>query len=327
MEKLLSIIVPVYNVERYLSDCLRSILNQRAEQVEILLVDDGSSDGSGALCDECAQNHANVQAFHKPNGGLSDARNYGFSRATGEYVLFLDSDDFLSEDALEIICAELESEKPQMITWNAGIVEESGKASMRDARYYQHLGLFHRQRYTGIELIDTELRHHNDYATVVWLSAYRRDFLMSHDLWFQKGLLHEDELWTQKVLLNCEDILYINRILYFYRKRENSIMAQINRDCSKNLESFIQIHADLIEYCNHQILDQQFLKRFKGNLARRYLHAVAKYGPFSKRETLKKVGGRYILQDARGLRDKARAIILNLDICLYCKLSNWIQRG
>ena len=97
-ERLVSIIVPVFNVENYLKECVDSILRQDYADIEILLIDDGSTDNSGKLCDEYAQNYSAITAYHKQNGGLSSARNYGMYKAKGEYYCFIDSDDYISDD-------------------------------------------------------------------------------------------------------------------------------------------------------------------------------------------------------------------------------------
>ena len=103
-----SIIVPVYNVEQYLKDCIESILKQSFENYEILLIDDGSTDRSGLICDEYVSSDSKITAFHKENGGLSDARNYGIKRAQGEYLVFIDSDDYIEPDALDKFNKQLE---------------------------------------------------------------------------------------------------------------------------------------------------------------------------------------------------------------------------
>ena len=103
MKKKISIIIPVYNVENYLRQCIESILEQEYEEKEIILVDDGSTDNSGSICDEYADKYENVLVIHKENGGLSDARNVGLAKAAGEYVLFVDSDDFVEENSLSPI--------------------------------------------------------------------------------------------------------------------------------------------------------------------------------------------------------------------------------
>ena len=101
MEPQISIIVPVYNTEEYIERCIRSIMEQTYENLEILLIDDGSTDNSGKLADEYVKDDARIKVYHKKNGGLSDARNYGFSMSTAEYVCFIDSDDFISLDFYE----------------------------------------------------------------------------------------------------------------------------------------------------------------------------------------------------------------------------------
>lgn len=100
----LSIIIPVYNVEKYLKECVKSVLMQSIKDFEILLIDDGSKDSSGKLCDEIASTDSRIRVYHKPNGGLSSARNYGIDRALGEYIIFLDSDDFwIDKDILFLL--------------------------------------------------------------------------------------------------------------------------------------------------------------------------------------------------------------------------------
>ena len=107
MEPKISIIVPVYNVEQYLERCVESLINQTHKNIEIILVDDGSKDNSGKLCDELAQRDSRIVVYHKENGGLSGARNYGIDKATSDYVGFVDSDDFVDEDMYEILLSNL----------------------------------------------------------------------------------------------------------------------------------------------------------------------------------------------------------------------------
>ena len=115
MKPQISVIVPVYKVERYLRRCVQSILNQTHSNLEVILVDDGSPDGSGALCDEFAKQDSRVQVIHKDNGGLSDARNAGLSIARGDYVTFVDSDDWIEPDAYEAMLALAEESGAQLV--------------------------------------------------------------------------------------------------------------------------------------------------------------------------------------------------------------------
>ena len=107
MEPKISIIVPVYNVEQYLERCVESLINQTYKNIEIILVDDGATDNSGQLCDELAQRDPRIVVYHKVNGGLSDARNYGIDKASGDYIGFIDSDDFIDDDMYEVLLSNI----------------------------------------------------------------------------------------------------------------------------------------------------------------------------------------------------------------------------
>lgn len=122
--KLASIVVPVYNIEKYIEKCIKSLLAQTYEQIEILLVDDGSPDGSGKICDAYAEKDARIRVLHKKNGGISDARNYGAKEAKGEYLFFIDGDDSVSPELVEktVFCAE--KQKAEMVIFDFESVEE-----------------------------------------------------------------------------------------------------------------------------------------------------------------------------------------------------------
>ena len=111
----LSIIIPIYNVERYLNKCIDSVINQNYDDYEVLLIDDGSIDYSGKICDRYSKEYSFIKTFHKSNSGLSDARNYGITRATGEYIIFVDGDDFLQENVLSKIAEYLKQNKCEIM--------------------------------------------------------------------------------------------------------------------------------------------------------------------------------------------------------------------
>jgi len=115
---LFSIIIPIYKVEKYLNEAIDSVLMQTFKDYELILVDDGSPDKCGEICDEYSQRYSFIRTFHKQNGGLSDARNYGLQYANGEYIIFLDSDDkYATEDFLKNVSKEIENHKPDMVIW------------------------------------------------------------------------------------------------------------------------------------------------------------------------------------------------------------------
>lgn len=260
-EILISIIIPVYNVEAYLPECMKSILEENTlDQTEILLIDDGSTDSSGVICDGyCSEK---VKVYHKVNGGLSDARNYGMLRAHGKYVFFLDSDDMIVPGAIDQLSKLVRNEDVDVVLWDSVIVEETGEISKdQEDGYYVHDGLEEARYYTGLEVIEEQLNKNNDYVTTVWLGLYRKDLLLSEHIWFEKRLLHEDELWTQKVLVCAKSVIYLKEKLYCYRKRVNSIMNQIEKNFENNIKSLIYIYSTLPIYLDWKVEDKQYLKR------------------------------------------------------------------
>ena len=136
-----SFILPIYNVEKYLSECAESILAQTYRDFEILLVDDGSPDNCPALCDEWAKKDSRIKALHKPNGGLSDARNYGLEHAQGDYVVFVDSDDYISKTLLKDIEPYI-NQNIDLIKWKPIFVEENGNIKTNLKKNYVALNLF-----------------------------------------------------------------------------------------------------------------------------------------------------------------------------------------
>ena len=138
----ISIVLPIYNVEKYLPDCINSIIDQKSsDECEIILVNDGSTDNSPSLCDAYASEYSNIKVFHKKNGGLSDTRNYGLKYATGEYILFVDSDDCLCQNALSEFNKELELSNPDIIIGDAVVIDEDGNKVEKSDFQYIHKGL------------------------------------------------------------------------------------------------------------------------------------------------------------------------------------------
>lgn len=326
MKIILSIVIPVYNVAKYIPDCLQNIINKHPEEVEIILVDDGSTDSSGEVIDRYALEYMNVNAYHKKNGGLSDARNYGLMKASGKYVFFYDSDDFVTDTFLEEIFGVLDDEIIDVLLWDADVYDEYGKKTNIDSSYYHHNGLENNGIYTGQEVIQNQLLDHNNYVTTVWLGAYSRSFLLDNNLWFEKGLLHEDELWTQKVLLHSKRVKYLKKEFYCYRKRINSIMNPAEKDWSRNIEALIYSFSTLPTYYDFVVKDQSFKKMLKGNTTKRYLHMIGKYRLSRYPELINRVNRKQLIIDANTKKDKIRAIILYFNINLYCWLMNYIKR-
>lgn len=210
MNQFISIVVPVFNVEKYLPRCMETILNQSYDNYEVILVDDGSTDGSSRLCDEYAQKNNNVRVLHKNNGGLSSARNVGIQMAKAELITLVDSDDFISEDYLEYLYG-------LMVRYDA------------DMACASHLFVygFDRPHYKETvpkeEVLDTEKALERICYTSVGANKilYKKEVLLKHP--YPEGRLYEDLATTYKLIAECHKIAFSNKILYFVIKRMGSI--------------------------------------------------------------------------------------------------------
>jgi len=194
--ELISVIVPVYKVEKYLERCVRSIQKQTYENLEIILVDDGSPDQCGALCDQYAQEDGRIKVLHKQNGGLSDARNAGIELASGSYIVFADSDDWLDRDMIDLLYRVLKRS-------NADIAECSYRNIYRDHIMEEtscSAALTEGDSVTALEgMLDWKY-----FKPVAWNKLYKREVFGT--IRYPKGRLHEDEFTTYKYFYNAEKV-------------------------------------------------------------------------------------------------------------------------
>ncbi len=214
--KKLSVIVPVYNVAGYLERSVDCLLRQTYQNLEIILVDDGSTDGSSELCDRFAQKDLQrIKVIHKANGGLSDARNMGMKHATGEYIAFLDSDDYLHHCAYEIMIHHME-------TLGADIVEgEYWKVTdQQEDREYWGCGVDICTRNQAL----VKMMRWESFDISVWNKVYKRETVEGID--FPVGKIHEDEFWTYKTYFRAKKLLHVYFPVYYYQQqRSGSILA------------------------------------------------------------------------------------------------------
>ncbi len=220
-----SVIIPIYNVEKYLRECVDSVLSQTFRDIEIILVDDGSPDACPQICDEYAKNTPFVKVIHKKNGGLSDARNYGINEARGEYLLFLDSDDYWDDiDALKkihhLICKE----------GNCDIVLFQAKILYPDGRVIPDKGSFAGE-FNYMEPSES-LKYLSKNGLLIGSACSKvisREFLINNALFFKFGIKSEDIDWTIRVADCLPKYLYLDEIFYMYRKgRSESITANVD---------------------------------------------------------------------------------------------------
>lgn len=261
-----SIIVPVYNTEKYLPQCVDSILEQTFSDFELLLIDDESPDGSGALCDAYEERDPRVRVIHQKNGGLSNARNSGLRAASGEYILFLDSDDYWHRsDALELIHREFTSTgadvvllKHHKLDVETGMLLESadplGPEDLAGRSYGQQLSI----------CVSTQL-----FDTCAWNKAFRRSLTEKQDLYFTEGIIAEDIDWVARLSLAASRISVVAEPVHTYRKgRPGAITTSLK------LQNLIDTKGSLercIAYMVPEKRDRDFLDAYYSYVAYRYV--------------------------------------------------------
>ena len=240
-----SIIVPVYNVEKYLNNCIESLLNQKFDNFEIILVNDGSTDKSGLMCDNYASTNKNISVIHKDNGGLSDARNIGIANAKGEYIIFVDSDDFIEPESLK--------------KFNE-LIEKKGKPDViitRIKKFYEDS----EPRYIDSSIPFEAINNGNKEDVVNWMFSYsnglwpaqryivRRSLIQEKNLQFAVGYLHEDIDWTCNLFFHANTFKATDYYWYNHRVgRKGSITT--NKKAKRTL--------DVIKLVSKNISDEQY---------------------------------------------------------------------
>ena len=268
MNPAISVVIPVYNVEAYLRECVDSVLCQTMQDFEIILIDDGATDSSGAICDEYGTKDSRIRVIHQPNGGLSAARNTGLDAAIGEYVYFLDSDDYIKPYALEHLLQLAKKENADVVFFDAFVFFTDCEP---DPNVYQ----YHRSREYSpkngrqmlLDLLDT-----GEYRTAVPLMLFRREYMLHHSLRFRPGILHEDELFTFYVYHADGIIAHCHEELYARRMRAASIMT--GSSMRKRYESIYAIYFELSNlYRKKQIRDEagrRYLARISRSVLAKY---------------------------------------------------------
>ncbi len=212
---LISIIIPIYNVEQYIHKCLDSIIHQTYKHLEIILVDDGSPDRCPQICDEYSKKDRRIKVLHKKNGGLSDARNAGLNIAKGEFVVFVDSDDFVELDCIEKLSRPVTEDKNvDMVIAGHNVIYESGKIVVQNT--------------CGNVMLDSKqalekLLYHNGIDTCSWNKLFKKELFK--DFEFPKNFLFEDTATTYKLIDKSHKIYVSSDITYNYILRKNSITS------------------------------------------------------------------------------------------------------
>lgn len=215
MNPLISVIVPIYNVEKYLARCVDSIVNQTYKNLEIILVDDGTPDRCPQMCDDYAEKDSRIKVVHKKNGGLSDARNAGMAVATGEYISFIDSDDYVSDDFFECLLDVMNKE-------NSDIAECSVVKFYEDNHFDEFNDDLLEKTYDAQDAMSALIAE-NPFHQHVWNKLYKTELVK--DIPYAVGKLNEDEFWTYQVFGRANKVSKLNKTMYYYFQRNSSIMG------------------------------------------------------------------------------------------------------
>ena len=213
---LISVIVPVYKVELYLDRCIQSIVNQTYPNLEIILVDDGSPDNCGAICDSWAEKDSRIKVIHKENGGLSDARNAGMAVASGTYIGFVDSDDYISEGMYQLLFDRMLADGSDIAACRVEMVFEDGSPSRPLTRSGQCI--LSREDAIKASISESWLKQ------PVWYKLYKTELI--RDIPFPVGKYHEDVFWSYQAVAKAQKVSVFDTPCYFYTQRRGSIMSE-----------------------------------------------------------------------------------------------------
>ena len=266
----ISVIIPVYQVEKYIRETVNSVLDQSYGNLEVILVDDGSFDGSPLICDEFEKKDDRVKVIHKENGGLSDARNAGIKCASGDFVLFLDGDDYWDDPyAIEKLVKRLNESKADVLNYSyKKCYEDTGE----EIPYFDHLEAMPLSLKSKYERIDYLTKNHL-YIASACNKLIKRE-LFDGELLFRKGVYSEDIEWCLKLMLKAESMDFICENFYCYRQRSDSISKTINNKKCEDLCNNILRCFDLCKDID------PLLKEYA------YRYIAYQYGTFYKNQAI-----------------------------------------
>lgn len=303
----ISVIVPIYNVEKELDRCIQSIINQTYRNLEIILVDDGSPDRCPEICDSYAAQDHRVVVIHKENGGLSSARNAGLKRATGEYVLFVDADDYIELDSCERLQDRMSADIDFAV---AGYKEVIGDQTV----YRGLLGENNDGVYSAKEFVNLAIRK-KSWHPAVWNRLYRRNFLLEHSLYFKEGIIFEDLQIFLKTFLAAKQIAYVHYPFYNYIIRKGSIMQTNGLEKKANL--IVEIYDEWMKQID--VLDDPAYKRMLyGNLIRFYMGSCRTFGIRTWR--VKGTSFSFAMKYALDTMDRVKVLVFTFMKNIFLKL-------
>lgn len=310
---MISVIVPVYNVEKYLERCVKSIAAQTYKDLEILLIDDGSTDKSGKMCDDFQQTDSRIKAFHKQNGGLSDARNYGIEHSAGEFISFVDSDDYIDEKMLETL--------HRLITENDADLAVCSAMDVFEGKEVTQVKEIKKFNLNKVESYKYMLR--GDGIPSACNKLYKRQTV--GDVRFPVGKLYEDGFFTPQILKKVEKTAVTSKPMYYYFRRADSITTKPFRKGDLDvIEAYDKCVKQVKELCPEALPYAEFRYRnaYFNVLDKMLMRDDCKEIPEYKQvvKYLKKHTAQIVKDPGFGKMRKIAAVALKFSVPLYKKI-------
>ncbi|OTQ72989.1 glycosyltransferase [Gilliamella sp. N-G2] len=251
---ILSIIVSVYNTEKYLIKCLDSLINQTFKNIEIICVNDGSTDGSLKILEKYQKIDNRIKIISKINGGVSSARNIGIGQAKGEYITFVDSDDFIESDTYEKAIDQFNKPEVDLVYFSTNLIVENKLSRIQDERYFEH-------KYKGFIKLSNDVMTKMDVCA--WNKVYKLSIIRQYNILFPEGLRHEDNPFFWSYGLLCDEVCFINDKFYNYLIRDGSIMSYKKRNQKNSIISHELDSLLCFDYLLQFVFRWQLLDKFR----------------------------------------------------------------
>jgi len=278
-----SVIIPIFNVENYLDECLKSIINQTLKNIEIICINDGSTDCSSEIIKKYRNEDSRIVSIYQSNKGLSFARNVGLKIAKGEYVYFIDSDDFLELNALEELYLYAKKHDLDIIYFNAKCIFSSYELEKKFENYkhYYNRNKDYNLIISGKEMF-MEMTENNDYRVHACLQMLKLKFLLENEFIFYEGIYYEDNLFSLKCILYAKYVGYLNKFFYIRRLRENSIIT-VKRSY-KHLYSYFIVILNMIYFISINKFDEKLQVKIINEIDKLYNEEMFIYNNLSEEE-------------------------------------------
>lgn len=249
---IVSVIVPVYNAEKYLRRCIDSLVNQTLKDIEIILVDDGSTDGSLSVCNEYAEKCNNIKILTQNNQGPSVARNNALNIAEGKYIGFVDSDDFIEKETYEIAVNELEKNSDiNLVIWGVNVISDD---NLPYINWFQDN--YFKMKNSGKKVVDEKILFKT--AVVPWNKLYRTSIIKEKNITFPEGKLYEDNAFWWKYIVWCKEIFFLDKNFHYYNMRAVSLRGEvIHKKSEKEQDRIFMVENVYDYYQEHKLIDEK----------------------------------------------------------------------